>query len=381
MKSKRSRVQDIIVSFDKGILFSYIGLCLIGLLVMLDITSMQSSMQNFYRHLVFLGLSFVTVVVVLYFFNLQKLRFLNKYMILAVILLLILVLVQKTEVKGATRGLRLGFINLQPSFLARFALIFFFAGFLENKEQELRNAGLKEFLIGFMPLVLYTIVIFVLVFMEKHLSTLIIGGATLLGMLVYAGMKKRLIVLILGLGLVAGALVILKGEEYRSDRLKTFLTYNLFVPDRPEPENSSKEYQVRESLTALTSGGLLGMGVSRGRAKHYFLPEARTDYIYTIIGEEFGFLGAFLVLALHALIFFKAFKLAERQENAYYKYLCAGLAMNIFLNALVNTGVAMSILPSTGNTLPFISYGGTALLVDSASIGVILNISTRRRQL
>ena len=123
------------------------------------------------------------------------------------------------------------------------------------------------------------------------------------------------------------------------------------------------------------------MGVSRGRAKHYFLPEARTDYIYTIIGEEFGFLGAFLVLALHALIFFKAFKLAERQENAYYKYLCAGLAMNIFLNALVNTGVAMSILPSTGNTLPFISYGGSALLVDSASIGVILNISARRRQL
>ena len=146
MKSKRSRVQDIIVSFDKGILFSYIGLCLIGLLVMLDISSMQSSMQNFYRHLVFLVISFVTVVVVLYFFDLQKLRFLNKYMILAVILLLILVLVQKAEVKGATRGLRLGFINLQPSFLARFALIFFFAGFLENKEQELRNAGLKEFL-------------------------------------------------------------------------------------------------------------------------------------------------------------------------------------------------------------------------------------------
>lgn len=378
---KKSRIQDYIISYDKVVFFSYLALCLIGVFVMLDITSMQSSLINFYRHIIFVVVAFLAVIVVLYFFNMDKLRSLNTAAIWVVIVLLVLVLLQKTEVKGATRGLSLGFLNLQPSFLARMVLVFFFAGYLEQRQDKLKMAGPKQFVADFAPLLVYTAAIFALVYLERHLSTLIIGGATLLGMLVYAGIKKRLVLLIIGLALVGGLLIIAKGADYRSSRLKTYLTWSLFSTNRPEPTRSDEEYQVRESLTALTSGGLMGTGIGHGRAKHYYLPEARTDYIYTIIGEEFGFIGAFIVLALHALLFFQAFRIAERQENTYYKFLCAGLAMNIFLNALVNTGVAMSILPSTGNTLPFVSYGGTALLVDSASIGVILNISAKRRQM
>ena len=98
-----------------------------------------------------------------------------------------------------------------------------------------------------------------------------------------------------------------------------------------------------------------------------------------MIGEELGFLGAFIVLFLHCLLFFKSFRLAEKQENTYYRLLCAGLAMNIFFNALVNIGVSISIIPPTGNTLPFVSYGGSALLMESIGLGVILNISASRR--
>lgn len=378
---KKIRIQDYIISYDKVVFFSYLALCLIGVFVMLDITSMQSSLINFYRHIIFVVIAFLAVIIALYFFNMDKLRTLNTTAVWVVIVLLVLVLLQKSEVKGATRGLSLGFLNLQPSFLARLVLVFFFAGYLEPRQEKLRAAGPKQFVSDFAPLLVYTAVIFALVYLERHLSTLIIGGATLLGMLVYAGIKKRLVLLIIGLALVGGLVIIAKGADYRSSRLKTYLTWSLFSANRPEPTRSDAEYQVRESLTALTSGGLIGTGIGHGRAKHYYLPEARTDYIYTIIGEEFGFIGAFIVLALHALLFFQAFRIAERQENTYYKYLCAGLAMNIFLNALVNTGVAMSILPSTGNTLPFVSYGGTALVVDSVSVGVILNISAKRRQM
>ena len=295
--------------------------------------------------------------------------------------LLVLVFLIGVKTKGAERWLMIGPVGIQPSTMARLVLILFFAGYLDSKQDKINLANVKELGMEFIPLILYTVVIFVLIFLGKHLSTLIIGGATLLGMLFYAGLRKRFVLGVLMLGLIAGTVIIAKGDSFRSDRINTYKVYSLLVPNRPAPSNSAEEYQVKESLTALTSGGFLGTGMAHGRAKHYFLPEARTDYIYTIIGEEFGFLGAALVLLLHALLFFRILKLAETQENRYHKYLMAGLGMNIFFNALINTGVSMSIIPATGNTLPFISYGGSALLVDSISIGLVLNITAKRRQM
>ncbi len=377
---KKARSQDYIVSFDRNILTIYLLLCAIGLFVMLDISSMQSSLVNFIHHGAFLGVSFLAVIVVLYFFDISKLRVFNTPLLWVVIGLLVLVLLQKSVVKGAVRQIDLGFIHIQPSFMARLALVLFYAGYLAKKEDELRAAGIKEFFRDFLPLLIYPIIVFYLIFVGKHLSTLVIAAGTLMGMLIYAGLKKRLIALAIILALVGGTIVLTYGEGYRKSRIQTYLKYFLLTKnDQIEPSHD-EGYQVLESLTALTSGKLFGTGISRGRAKHYYLPEARSDYIYTIIGEEFGFIGAFLVLALHALLFFLSFKLADRQDDPYLKYLCAGLAMNIFLNALVNTGVSMAILPTTGNTLPFVSYGGTALLVDSVSVGIILNVSAKRRK-
>lgn len=377
---RKNRASAYIVSFDKTVSFSYLILCVIGILVMLDITSMQSSMMNFTRHMINLVVAWLAVIIIIRFGNFQKLRVLNPLYVLITIGLLVAVLVIGSTVKGATRQINLVFFNLQPSFLARLALIFFFAGFLEKKQEQIGLTNIKAWAVEFAPPLIYTFIIFLLIILERHMSTLVIGGATLLGMLVYAGIRKRFIAAIVIIGVLAGWMILKFGEDYRSSRIQTYKVYNLFTKDRPAPSNAPEEYQVHESLTALTSGSLFGTGIGRGRAKHYYLPEARTDYIYTVIGEEFGFIGAIIVLALHALLFFRAFKIANSQENVYYKYLCAGLAMNIFLNTLVNTGVAMSILPATGNTLPFISYGGTALLTDSVSVGIILNISAKRRQ-
>ncbi|MBP7206112.1 MAG: FtsW/RodA/SpoVE family cell cycle protein [Candidatus Cloacimonetes bacterium] len=378
---KKNRSSSYIVSLDNIILGCYLFLLASGLLVMLDITSVQSSMVNFYRHGIFVVVSVLTAIIVLYFYKVDRMRPLNRWLVWLTIALLLAVLVFGVQAKGAERRLSIGFIGIQPSTFARLVLILFFAGYLDSKQDKIGLSNVKELIMEFIPLIIYTVAIFVLIFLERHLSTVIIGGLSLLGMLYYAGIRKRFVFGVLLLGLLAGTLVIAKGDSFRSDRIKTFKVYSLLVPNRPEPSNSKEEYQVRESLTALTSGGFLGTGMAHGRAKHYFLPEARTDYIYTIIGEEFGFLGAAIVLLLHALLFFRILKLAEQQENRYHKYLCAGLGMNIFFNALINTGVSMSIIPATGNTLPFISYGGSALLVDSISIGLVLNITAKRRQM
>lgn len=378
---KKNRNTSYIVSIDKTILGCYLALLVIGLLVMLDISSVQSSMVNYYRHAIFVLISIFATIITLYFVKVDKLRPLNRWLVYLIIGLLVLVIFTGTKTKGAERWLMLGPVGIQPSTLARLVLILYFAGYLDTKQDKIYLANVKELVIEFIPLILYTTVIFILIFLGKHLSTLIICGATLLGMLVYAGLRKRFVLGMLMLGMIAGTVVITKGDSFRFDRINTYKVNSLLIPNRPEPSNSPEEYQVRESLTALTSGGFLGTGMAHGRAKHYFLPEARTDYIYTIIGEEFGFLGAALVLLLHALLFFRIIKLAETQENRYHKYLMAGLGMNIFLNALINTGVSMSIIPATGNTLPFVSYGGTALLVDSISIGLVLNLTAKRRQM
>lgn len=376
---KKSRTQAYIISFDKIILFAYLGLCFIGLLTMLDIASVQSSMSYFYKHLVFLTISILAAIFVLYFPNLDKLKPLNPYLVYLAIIFLGLVLFMGTTVKGGTRQLGFGFISFQPSFYARLALVFFFASYLDKKHDELLSADVKTFAREFLPLIFCTGLIFLLIILEKHLSTLIISGLTLLGILTYAGIKFRLIALILLIGFLGGVVILTQGEDYRSKRLEIYKKYSLFLRNGNEVTTEADDYQVRESLTALSSGGFLGTGIARGRAKHYYLPEARTDYIYTVIGEEFGFVGAFVVFALHCLLFFRAFRVANRQENRYLQFLCAGVAMNIFFNTLVNVGVSISILPPTGNTLPFVSYGGSALLFDSIGVGVILNISAKRR--
>ncbi len=376
---KRNKTQRYIVSFDKGILLAYGLLCLVGLIVMLDISSVQSSMVYFYRQLLFLIVSAIGALVILYSFNLEKLRGLAPYLVYLTIVLLIIVLIKGNTVKGATRQISLGFINFQPSFLARVVLVFYFAHVLDRKHEQLLQSTPTNFFANFPALVVLTGFVFLLIILERHLSTLIIGGMTLYGMFIYAGAKKRLLLIIALIGLLGGILVLTHGADYRKSRISTYKKYSLFLKPKGEVKADDSDYQVKESLTALTSGGLFGTGMSRGRAKHYYLPEARTDYIFTIIGEEWGFLGAIVVFGLHCYLFFRALRMANTRESRYLRFLGVGLALNIFCNVLVNTGVAMSILPPTGNTLPFISYGGSALLIDSASLGAILNISAERR--
>ena len=378
---KRNRHQQVIVSYDKAIVISYFILVLAGLLIMLNLTAIQDEMGYFYRHAAFLAISIVAALMILHFFDLNKLKPLNIVMLAGSIALLVAVLIVGRTHKGGTRAISLGFVSIQPSFIARVALIFYYAQHLSKKHEELKEANLQDLWKHFYPLVFATAVVYTLITLERHLSTLIISGMTLLGMVTYAGSRMRYVLSVSLVGILLVFVIITFGAQFRSARLETYKAYFLLTRNSASDTLKADDYQVRESMTALIRGGWFGTGVGKGRAKHFYLPESRTDYVYTIIGEEFGFLGAMIIFGLHCLLFFRAFKVAQSQEDIYLRFLCAGLAMNIFFNVLVNTGVAMSILPSTGTTLPFISYGGTALLVDSASMGVSLNSSAKRRQL
>jgi cell division protein FtsW (lipid II flippase) len=372
---KKNSAIDYVVSYDMTVFVCYLLLCTAGIIVMLDIVVLQSSLSAFFHHLTYVSAGFVLVVFTIYSIKLDKLRKLNIWYVAIAITLLILVLIFGTEINGAKRTLWF----FQPSFLARLALVFYYAGFLELNSAKLKQTNLKLLIKDFMPLIIYTAFILGLIALEKHLSTPIIASMTLLCLLIYAGIRKRVTLLILGCGLLVGCLILIGGAGFRSGRIKTYLSYNILSKEKKLDNGGQGSYQVKETLTALSRGSLIGTGMARGRAKHQYLPEATSDYIYTIIGEEFGFLGAILILGLHTLLFLRILRIAEQQQSQYYKYLCAGLAFNIFINALVNTGVAISILPATGNTLPFISSGGTALIVDSISIGIVLNISSKRR--
>ncbi|OQX70952.1 MAG: hypothetical protein B6D62_03180 [Candidatus Cloacimonas sp. 4484_275] len=219
--------------------------------------------------------------------------------------------------------------------------------------------------------------------MERHFSPIVISGMTLLSLLFLAKIRFSTIFAIIGILLIFGFAIITFGPKYRNLRMQIYAKYSLFhkVFHKSGNYHGNADYQIRQSLISLASGKLIGVSPKRGTGKHYFLPEAKTDYIFSIIGEEFGFLGAFGVMSLYLFLFYRVFRDSTKKENLYLKLIGFGLGMNIFFNAMVNIGVAMSAFPSTGVTLPFISYGGTSLIVNSFSVGLLLNISAKKRQI
>ncbi|MCD4818235.1 MAG: FtsW/RodA/SpoVE family cell cycle protein [Candidatus Cloacimonetes bacterium] len=384
MRTKAKKTKNIIAQYDFYILSVYIILTLIGLFMQLNISSIRTSMTFFYKQSIWFAISLVTVWLSFKMINLEKSRKFIFITLLLTIIALILVLVLGHSVKGAQRSIRFFGVSIQPSLFARIILILYFAHIFDKKKDELDDTSPKQFLKKFSSLIIFSISIFGLILIEKHLSILIILGFTLFWMLWLAKIKLSTIFSILGILVIFMMGVLLFGkEDYRRERLKIYKKYSLFHKANPEEEiyTGDKDYQIRESLISLASGKYFGTTSKRGTGKHYFLPEAKTDYIYAIIGEEFGFLWAVLILAMYAFIFYRTLINGSKNNSLYLKLASYGLGMNIFFNAMVNIGVAMSALPSTGVTLPFISYGGTSLLVNSFSIGLLLNISAVRRNI
>ncbi|MCK4654365.1 MAG: FtsW/RodA/SpoVE family cell cycle protein [Candidatus Cloacimonetes bacterium] len=371
-----------IAQYDYYILFVYMLLMFIGLYMQLNISSVRTSMSFFYRQFTWFGLSLLSLWIAFKFVNLNKIRNYTFFFLIITILLLILVLILGENVKGAVRSIRIWKINIQPSLIARIVLILYFAHFLDKKQRLIPKSHPKGFLRNFNALIVMPLIIFILILLEKHFSPLIISGLTLISILLLAKIRYSTILLIIGILFISIVLILELGPKYRSERMQIYSKYSLFNKAMNEESeyHGTNDYQIKEGLISLSSGKMFGTSPQRGTGKHYFLPEAKTDYVFAIIGEEFGFLGALFVLGLYVFLFIRSIISSYHKEDLYLKLAGIGLGMNIFFNAMVNIGVAMAAIPSTGVTLPFISYGGTSLLVNSFTIGLLLNISATRQK-
>lgn len=290
----------------------------------------------------------------------------SKPLLIFSILLLILVLFAGEATKGASRWLRLGFFSFQPSELAKFAMVLHFATLLTRKQDVI-----KDFRSGFMPFIIWAVIICGLIALQPNFSTMMVIFLIAICMMFIGNVN--LIYLFatgfIGLG-ITGIYAI--SAPYRMNRIKAF--FGMHSGGNPI---ETVNYQLNQALIAIGNGGLFGVGPGQNRQSHLFLPESYGDFIFSIIGEEYGFLGLLTIIVAFALIFWRGMIVAKKAPDNFGYFLAIGIIITFAIYVFVNAGVNTGLLPTTGVPMPFISYGGTAVIFYAVAIGILLNISAQ----
>ena len=263
---------------------------------------------------------------------------------------------------GATRWIRLG-ISFQPSEIAKLGVILSYAAMIASFQEKM-----ETFRYGIAPFAAILAVIVVLLRLEPHNSAIVIIACTAGAMLFLGGVRYRWFVLGGGVMLL-GLAVILGAGGYEASRITAWRD--------PFSDPSDSGYQIIQSLYAIGSGGLLGLGFGQGRQKYLYLPEEHNDYIFAIVCEELGLAGALAILLLYALLILRGYWIAMHVRDRFLSLTVAGITTLTALQVFFNIGVVTNLLPSTGISLPFFSYGGTALLIQLGEMGIILSVSRR----
>lgn len=292
--------------------------------------------------------------------GLDFVRRLTPAMVTGSLFLLVAVLGAGASVNGATRWIGSGSIQFQPSELAKVALVLYGADLLARKPKRARSIE------GFMPLLLLTAAACLLVILEPDLGTAMVIAFAVGATLVAAGARPADLAKI-GLGLGVLVLLLTVVEPYRMTRLTGFL--------HPGSDPSGAGFQAAQAKIALGSGGIFGVGIGNGVAKAGFLPEAPTDMISAVIGEELGLVGILGLVGLFGLFGYAGLRVAQRARDRYSKLLVAGLTSLIVVQATVNLFAVMGLAPLTGVPLPFVSYGNSSLLATLFAVGLILNVA------
>ena len=273
------------------------------------------------------------------------------------------VLVVGARINGARRWFHVGGVSFQPAELAKLALVIYLAYSLAKKAEKV-----KSFTVGFVPHMIVCGLMMGLLLKQPDLGTAVILGATTLILLFVAGAKLSYIII----AFLAAAPVMYQaivGTPWRLRRMLAFLD--------PWQYRYDVGYQITESLISIGSGGVHGLGLGDGKQKLFFLPEAHTDYVMAIVGEELGLFGVCAVTALFVILVWRGARAALRARDAFGCYLGFGITAMFGLQALVNLGVVLGALPTKGLPLPFVSFGGSTLVVDLFAMGILLNISKR----
>jgi len=317
----------------------------------------------FSKHLIRI---FFAIITLLIFANIDyhKLKKFSKPALIVSIVLLGYVLVSGSTYLGAKRWINVGFISFQPSELAKFCLVIHFAAMLSVKQKVIHS-----FEQGFAPFALWTGIILVLIALQPNFSTMTVIAAIAFSMMFIGNVRAKHLAGAAGVVIIS-FLSYMVSAEYRRNRL---LSYFGLQDENANIENVS--YQLNQALVAIGNGGLFGVGAGQSRQSAQFLPESYGDFIFSIIGEEFGFFGLALIVGAFALIFYRGMRIAQKAPDSFGYYLAVGILVTFAFYVFVNAGVNTGLLPTTGVPLPFISYGGTAVLIYAAAMGILLNIS------
>ncbi len=370
---QRSRKKRSFFNTDGKMDITFLSLVLILLtigLVMLFSASYAFSYENYgnsykfiSRQAIFavLGVAIMLIVSTVNYHVYRKFAWIF-YIAVMGVLVFLLAMPPMLEGMDVKRWLVIGPINFQPSELAKFALILLLSSLIAANYKLMEKFGFVAFLVGLIGLPC------VLIVLEPHLSATVLVFCLGIVLLICGGLAKRYIVGGVGIGVVGVTALIVTGAiGYASDRIQYWIN--------PWLDPSGKGFQTIQSLLAIGSGGIWGRGIGQSRQKHLWVPEPHNDFIFSIVCEELGLIGAIVIIALFCLLVWRGFTIAMRANDKFGSLMAIGLTFQVGLQALLNIWVVTNTIPNTGISLPFFSYGGTSLLILLAEMGIVLSIS------
>ncbi|MDR3071095.1 MAG: putative lipid II flippase FtsW [Endomicrobium sp.] len=319
-----------------------------------------SPYKFFLKQILWISVGFIAMFTTAFLIDYQFYKKHAKLIYLFSLILIVAVLFTGALRSGARRWLGIGFFTGQPSELAKIATVIIIADFISRKKKLIEEwKGLAA------PVVLVFLMILPIA-VEPDLGTPILVSIVCFAMLFCAGIKVKAIFS----GAVAIILLVVEEiirKPYRLVRVKDYL--HSFV------NIDASSYQVKQSLNALGSGGFFGKGLGKSEMKLMYLPDAHTDFIFPVIGEELGFIGVSTVLVFFIYLFLKGVKMSRYTPDIFSQYLCLGITFLIAFQAIINLSVATGVFPAKGLPLPFISFGGTSLVITMAAVGILINLS------
>ncbi len=318
---------------------------------------------KYFKHqALFLSISIILMIIVSkidYHIYFEKA---NIFLIVSLILLVLVLIPGIGSVRNGSRSwFGIGSFGIQPSEFSKLVLIIFTAKYLYNNEKNLKN--IKK---GVIPILGLVMIVFGLIMLQPDFGTGVVLVMIIVGMLFIAGVDFSFFLKIGAVGII-GVVGLIAVAPYRLKRILSFLN--------PWEDPLGSGFQIIQSLYAIGPGGLFGFGLGNSRQKHFYLPEPQTDFIFSIISEEFGFMGVLIVACLFITIIYTGFKIAIKCNDLFGKYIVFGITFWIAFQSILNLMVVVGLIPVTGVTLPFISYGGSSLMILFLAIGIILNIS------
>jgi len=368
--AKRNRDTTQPVAYDLGLLFPVLLLVGMGIIMVYSASS-ALALQRFGSDYYFLkrqalfSLAGIVVLVGFSYIPFRLYRLLTYPVLLLGIGMLLAVIFSGWGVSagGSARWLQFGPLRFQPAELARMALVIYLAYSMSKKDELLR-----DFYVGFLPHLIVLGVLLLLLMAQPDFGSVVIFAALTWIMLFVGGcrLSHLLGVILLFLPLIW---LLMTQAEYRVKRLMSFL--------HPWEHSSDAGYQIVHSFMAFGTGGITGAGIGKGYQKLFYLPEPHTDFIFSVIGEELGLIGVMIVIILYGIMLMRGIRIARHAQDPFGAFLAMGITVAIGLQVCINMGVTLGLLPTKGLTLPFLSYGGTSLLINMAAVGIMMNIGAR----